>query len=207
VPETLDPAARHRGGLRTTRSAIGVLLRDRRYVGHTLAGSLAFGTLMSYIAGSPFVLEHIHGLSAQMFSLVFAANGAGILIGRQLASAGVDRVGTTKVMQVGLACQLAGATGVLAFTLFAPELTPLLVCLFVAAGSIGAIMPMATALAMDDHPERAGTASGLLGFTQFLLGSLIAPLVGVAGSASALPMAIAMPVCSVAATIALRLAR
>jgi DHA1 family bicyclomycin/chloramphenicol resistance-like MFS transporter len=207
VPETLDPAARHRGGLRTTRSAIGVLLRDRRYVGHTLAGSLAFGTLMSYIAGSPFVLEHIHGLSAQMFSLVFAANGAGILIGRQLASASVDRVGTTKVMQVGLACQLAGATGVLAFTLFSPELTPLLVCLFVAAGSIGAIMPMATALAMDDHPERAGTASGLLGFTQFLLGSLIAPLVGVAGSASALPMAIAMPVCSVAATIALRLAR
>jgi DHA1 family bicyclomycin/chloramphenicol resistance-like MFS transporter len=68
-------------------------------------------------------------------------------------------------------------------------------------------MPMATALAMDDHPDRAGTASGLLGFTQFLLGSVIAPVVGVAGSASALPMAIAMPVCSVAATIALRVAR
>jgi DHA1 family bicyclomycin/chloramphenicol resistance-like MFS transporter len=76
----------------------------------------------------------------------------------------------------------------------------------VAVGSIGAIMPMATALAMDDHPERAGSASGLLGFTQFLLGSAIAPLVGVAGAGSALPMAIAMPACSIAAMLALRTA-
>lgn len=207
VPETLAAAARTPAGLRATRDSLGWLLRDRRYVAHTLAASLAFGTLMAYIAGSPFVLEHIHGLSPQVFSLVFAANGGGILIGRQLAATYVDGVGTLGVMQTGLACQLAAATGVLASTLFAPRLAPLLIGLFVAAASLGAVLPMATALAMEDHPERAGSASGLLGFTQFLLGSIVAPLVGVAGTASALPMAIAMPVCSVAATIALQAAR
>jgi DHA1 family bicyclomycin/chloramphenicol resistance-like MFS transporter len=206
VPETLSPSERHGGGLAATRASIGVLLHDRRYVGHTLAGSLAFGTLMAYIASSPFVLEHIHKLSAQMFSIVFAVNGCGILVGRQLASYAVGRAGTTKIMRAGLASQLTGAVGVLGFTLFAPRLAPLLICLFVAVGSIGAIMPMATALAMDDHPERAGSASGLLGFTQFLLGSAIAPVVGVAGAGSALPMAIAMPACSIAAMLALRTA-
>ncbi len=204
VPETLAPTARHTGGLRSTRASIGVLLRDRRYLAHTLAGCFAFGTLMSYIAASPFVLEHIHKLSAQAFSLVFAFNGFGILVGRQLGAMRVRSDGPTKVMQAGLVCQLTGATGVLAFTVFAPRLVPILVCLFVAVASIGAIMPMATALAMEDHPERAGSASGILGFIQFLLGSTVAPLVGIAGPGSALPMAIAMPTCSVIALIALR---
>jgi DHA1 family bicyclomycin/chloramphenicol resistance-like MFS transporter len=56
---------------------------------------------------------------------------------------------------------------------------------------------------MEDHPERAGMASGLLGFLQFMAGSAIAPVVGLAGAGSALPMAIAMPVCSLAASAAL----
>lgn len=53
IPETLSPQARHSGGLPTTRAAIGILLHDRRYVGHTLACALAFGTLMAYISASP----------------------------------------------------------------------------------------------------------------------------------------------------------
>jgi DHA1 family bicyclomycin/chloramphenicol resistance-like MFS transporter len=63
---------------------------------------------------------------------------------------------------------------------------------------------MATALAMGDHPERAGTASGLLGFIQFTLASVAALVVGSAGPWSALPLALVMPVCSCAALHALR---
>jgi MFS transporter, DHA1 family, multidrug resistance protein len=207
VPESLACGARHVGGLRTTRSAFGVLVRDRRYVAHTLAGALSFGALMAYIASSPFVLEQIHGLSPQTFSLVFALNGSGILLGRQLGSTFVGRFGPATVMQAGLLCQGSAAVGVLLLTLFAPRLAPLLVCLFLAVGSIGMIMPMATALAMEDHPERAGSASGILGFVQFLVGSTVAPLVGVAGPGSAVPMAIAIPACSLAGLAALATTR
>jgi DHA1 family bicyclomycin/chloramphenicol resistance-like MFS transporter len=207
VPETLAPADRRGGGARAGGAAIGVLLRDRRYLAHILSGALAFGTLMSYIAGSPFVLERIHHLSAQTFSLVFAANGAGILLGRQLASARLGHTDPATLMRAALAVQLAGATGVLAFTLLAPALAPLLICLFIAAAPIGAILPMATALAMEGHPAQAGSASGLFGFMQFMLGSAVAPLVGLAGAGSALPMAISMPACSLAAAVALRGAR
>ena len=66
---------------------------------------------------------------------------------------------------------------------------------------------MATALAMEDHPERAGSASGILGFIQFMLGSAVAPIVGLAGPGPALPMAIAMPACSLIALGALRSVR
>jgi DHA1 family bicyclomycin/chloramphenicol resistance-like MFS transporter len=51
-------------------------------------------------------------------------------------------------------------------------------------------MPNAAALALADHPRTAGSASALLGLSQFAFGAAAAPLAGVAGSHTALPMAI-----------------
>lgn len=205
VPESLAPGARDAHGLVGVRAAFAALLGDRRYLAHALAGSLSFGTLMAYIAASPFVLERIHGLSPGAFSAVFAVNGGGIMLARQLASARLARSSPAGVLRAGLVVQSAAALGVLAVVVVGLGLATLLICLFVAVSSIGAVMPMATALAMEDHPERAGSASGAFGFAQFILGAAVAPLVGVAGSHSALPMALAMPACALAAGVAARL--
>ncbi len=206
VPESLPAQERRAGGLAAVAEAFSILLRDRRYVAHTLAGALGFGTLMAYIAASPFVLERIHHLSAGTFSLVFATNGVGILLARQLASARLRARPPAPVLRAALAAQGVAASALLLVTVTGLGLWPLLVCLFGSAASVGAIAPLATALAMEDHPERAGAASGLLGFTQFMVGAGVAPLAGVAGPHSALPMAIAMPACSLAASAALSLA-
>ncbi len=207
VPESLASERRDRGGLAAVHGAVDVLLRDRRYLGHTFCGALAYGTLMAYISASPFVLERIHGLSPQEFSLVFAGNGAGILVARQLASARLRRTAPAAILRVALGAQLLAAGGLLAVVVAGAGLVPLLVCLFVAASSFGAVVPMATVLVMEDHGQRAGSASGIFGFAQFALGSIVAPLAGVAGSHSALPLAILMPACSLGALLALRLAR
>jgi DHA1 family bicyclomycin/chloramphenicol resistance-like MFS transporter len=57
---------------------------------------------------------------------------------------------------------------------------------------VGLVLPSATTLTLADHPEHAGSASALLGTAQFLIGAGVAPLVGLAGSRSAVPMASAM---------------
>jgi DHA1 family bicyclomycin/chloramphenicol resistance-like MFS transporter len=203
VPETLAPAARHSGGLRTTRSALGVLVRDRYYLANIFAGALSAAALLAWIAASPFVLEHIHHLSPQLFSVAFAANGVGLLVARQIGARFIGRSGPAGVLRVGQLTQLAAAIWTLAFTLLDPSaLAPLLVGVFVIVASVGVIMPMATALAMNEHRERAGSASGLLGFTQFTLGSLAAPLVGIAGAGSALPMALTMVAATLVAALA-----
>jgi DHA1 family bicyclomycin/chloramphenicol resistance-like MFS transporter len=60
---------------------------------------------------------------------------------------------------------------------------------------------MATAIAMSDYPERAGAASSLLGLSQFLAGSVAAPLVGLAGAASAVPLGVVAASASVCAVL------
>ena len=64
----------------------------------------------------------------------------------------------------------------------------LLGSLFVMVSAVGLIFPTATALAMADYPDRAGAASSLLGLLQFLGGAIAAPLVGIAGQATAVPL-------------------
>src|SRR5690606_40837269 len=54
--------------------------------------------------------------------------------------------------------------------------------IFVTVYGMDMIMPNATALAMEPHAERAGTASALLGTLQFLAGATVPPLVATGGA-------------------------
>ena len=57
------------------------------------------------------------------------------------------------------------------------------------------------ALAMEDQAKAAGSASALIGLFSFMLGGLLAPLVGVAGSHKAFPMRITIAIAEIAAII------
>ncbi len=207
IPESLAPGQRNAAGIAGVGETFRVLIGDRRYLGHILCSGLACGTLISYISGSPFVLERIHGLTPQEFSLVFAGNGGGLMLARQIASTRLRTSSPEALLNGALSLQAAGAFGVLATVALQLGLIPLLVSFFVAASTFGAIVPIATALAMEDHPERAGSASGLLGFVQFAIGAAVGPLVGIAGPLDALPLAIVMPACSLCGSLALQAGR
>jgi DHA1 family bicyclomycin/chloramphenicol resistance-like MFS transporter len=62
-------------------------------------------------------------------------------------------------------------------------------------------MPNSAALALSGRPPNiAGSASALFGLTQYVIGAAAAPLVGVAGSHSAVPMTLVL-VCAAAAAV------
>jgi len=73
--------------------------------------------------------------------------------------------------------------------------------LFLVVASVGLVLPNATALALAGHSRDAGSASGLLGLAQFAIGAAAAPLVGVAGPHTDLPMAIVICVLGVGARL------
>jgi len=75
--------------------------------------------------------------------------------------------------------------------------------MFVFMSALGMALPNTTALAMDLHPERAGAASALMGAGQSMFGAAVAPLVGLAGDRSAIPMALAMTCAAAGALLVL----
>ena len=77
----------------------------------------------------------------------------------------------------------------------------LLVLLFMMIAHVPMIMANSVALGTSVVRSRAGSGSAVMGFTQFAMGGLVSPLVGL-GSDRALTMSVAMVVCAVIACAA-----
>jgi DHA1 family bicyclomycin/chloramphenicol resistance-like MFS transporter len=187
LKETLPLENRHTGGIITTIGIFRKLLSDRIFIGYALSSGLAFGGMFAYIAGSPFVLEGIFGLSPQMFSLIFALNALGIVITSQISGRLVGKVKPRKLLGLGLNSALIGGLLLALAIVTNIGLGGVLPALFLVVASVGLIAPNATALAMAENAKIAGSASALIGVTQYIIGGLVTPLVSIGVSQTDLP--------------------
>jgi DHA1 family bicyclomycin/chloramphenicol resistance-like MFS transporter len=199
--ETLPPEARRRGGLRATIAVMAVLLRDGAFVRHALLVGLSFATVATYLAGSSFLLQDVHGLTPTQFGLVTAINGAGLIAGSQISARFVRSVGPVRLMAVGLSIGAIISLVFLAATLVGTSLEVVLPSLFLLISSRGLVGPNAQALALADYPHVAGTAVGLVGVCQFGGGAIAAPLVGLGGTHGTVPMAVILAGTAVGAAL------
>lgn len=203
LPETLAPQRRRPGGVRAGGTTYLRLLTDRHLVGYALINAFVFAAMFAYISGSPFVLQDIHGLSAQQYSVVFAVNAVGLIAAAQTSGRLVRHVDARRLLAAGVLGAATGGMVLLAVTLTDAGLWPTLAGFFIVVSSVGLVLPNAAALALEDHGVDAGSAAAVLGFGQFLLGGLAAPLVGLGGPGNAVPTAAVMAALGVAATITL----
>ncbi|MEV3990927.1 multidrug effflux MFS transporter [Streptomyces sp. NPDC049837] len=198
--ETLPPARRHGGGVGEALRTMRGLLADRVFSGYMLAGGLAFAALFAYISASPFVVQEIYGASPQTFSLLFGVNSVGLVaVGQINGKLLVGRVSMDKVLGFGLAVIALAAGALLLMTsgVFGPVgLVPVAAGLFVLMSAMGLALPNTNAQALMRTPHAAGSASALLGTSSFLVGAVASPLVGIAGEATAVPMAVVQLTCA-----------
>ena len=193
VPETLPPDRRHGGGFRAFAVAGRQVLGNRRYVGHLLVCGSAMGALFAYVATSAFVLQSMNGLSPIAYSAAFATNAAGLMLGSLAAARLAGRVATRGVILTGQLAALAAGVALLIGALwFGTPLALALVCFFVMMTAQGLIVPNSGALASAEVPAHPGTGSAILGFVQWVAAGTIAPLAGLGGDDTAVPMAMLM---------------
>lgn len=204
LPESLPPARRQAGGLRETGQAFAMLGRDRRFVALTLASGLACCALFVYIAASPFVIEDTYARSAQLFSLIFAVNSAGIVLAGQIGARLVRRVGPRPLLLTGLIQQVVAGLFLAGLVLAGarPPLAVLLAPLFLVVSAVGFVAPNATALALARRGVVAGAGAAVVGSFQFLTGAIVGPLSGLGGHSSLRPMGVLIAVLAVGALLA-----
>jgi DHA1 family bicyclomycin/chloramphenicol resistance-like MFS transporter len=188
--ESLPPASRHVGGISGTLATFHDLLTDRSFLGFALSCGIAFAAMFSYISGSPFVLQGIYGVSPQVFSVIFGTNALGLMAAGQVNGRLVGRVAPYRLLACGLTASALGGLSLLLVVVLGGGLIGVLPSLFVVVASLGLVLPNASALALARYGRVAGSASALLGVLQFTFGAAAAPLVGISGARTALPMAL-----------------
>lgn len=188
--ETLPVSQRTAGGFGQTLRDFRMLLRDRSFVGTVLGQGFLYAALFAYLAGATFVLQDIYGLSPQQYALAFGANSAGFMIFGYFAGRMAERWSLRGTLAVGILVAAFGASGLLVSGIARMPLAVVLASLFLLSVGVAISSPPATTLALVGYPQIAGTASSLLGMVRYGFGGIAAPLVGVAGALSILPLGI-----------------
>lgn len=201
IDETLPAERRHAGGLRETGRAFLALMRDRAFVGYALTVAFAYASLFGYIAASSFVLQDLYELSAGGYSLVFAANAAGMIALGLINARLVRRFAVRRLLLVGLASSSVAAVLLVVAAGASWGMIPVLATLFVVVATRGLVSANATVLGVE-RAKAAGAASAILGACMFGGGILVSPLLAAAGEGSALPMALTVAGGAVAALLA-----
>lgn len=190
LPETLPPEKRVPSNLPQLMSNFGSLFKEREFMGYAFTQGFTTAGIFAYVSGIPFVYQNIYHVSPQQFSLLFGVNGLGLIIGSQLVGRLTDYISERTFLKIGLGISIAaGAILLIALLLKAP-LIAVAIPIFFFVSSISIIGTTSFALAIESQGHIAGSASALLGLLPFVLGSLSAPLVGIAGSYTGVPMGV-----------------
>jgi DHA1 family bicyclomycin/chloramphenicol resistance-like MFS transporter len=168
----------------------GSLLKDRQFTGYALTQGFIIAGIFAYVSGIPFVYQNIYGVSPQVFSLLFGVNGIALIIGSQLVGRYSDVIPEKTFLKIGLILSNTAGAVLLGALLIKAPLIAIAIPIFFLVSCIGIIATTSFSLAMESQGHIAGSASALLGVLPFILGSLTAPLVGIAGEYSAIPMGV-----------------
>ncbi|ARF17755.1 multidrug effflux MFS transporter [Sporosarcina ureae] len=201
LPDTLPVEARSESGMLAVVKTFSGLLKDKWFIGIALTQGLIMSGMFAYIAGSPFVLQNIYGITAQQFSLFFAMNGIGIITAAQVTGRLSGRIHELKFLRAGVLLSFTASILLLLTVWNEWPLAVIATALFFMVSSVGLVSPAAFSLAMQSQGKSAGSASAFLGLMPFIGGAIVSPLVGLAGDSSAWPLSIIVLTCSTAALV------
>lgn len=188
LEETLPVENRVPSNLSQILKNFGSLFKDRTFLGYALSQGFTVAGIFAYVSGIPFVYQNIYGVTPQQFSFLFGVNGIALIIGSQMVGRLADFVQEKTFLKIGLVISnVAGAWLLIALLLKAP-LFAVAIPIFFFVSSISIIGTTSFALAIESQGHIAGSASALLGVLPFVLGSITAPLVGIAGANTGVPM-------------------
>ena len=142
------------------------ILKNRKFLGFTLAGGFAQAGLFAYITGSPFVFIELFGVPSEHYGWIFGSNAVGLIFMSQVNGRLVRKFDPTIILRRALLMTAIFGAFLIVAGLFGFGFWGVAIAVFLYVASLGMIFPNSNAGALAADPERAGSASALLGSLQ-----------------------------------------
>lgn len=193
-------AAEHRQPLRPATILHNFLeiTRHRLTVYYVLCGGFALSGISAFISAGAFVLMGTFGLQEELFGIIFASVSVGFSAGTGVTAALIPRVGSNMMIKIGAAIMTTGGITLAALAIFdvayvLAVMAPMVV--FTVGFSI--VVPLATAGALSQFPEIAGTTSSYNGFIGNLMVAVMAAALGAFGGGTQLSLGLAVGISAI----------
>ncbi len=156
---------------------MGHLVRSAAFLLPTVTSGTGFGVTFAFVGDSAFLFRGHYGLAAVPYGLIFGLDALALIAGLQAGPILERRIGTKALLLAATSTGAAGALAMLVCAVVAPHAVALVITwLIVTLLGGGAVIPVATAAAIDAYPGRVSAASGLCGAFQFLIGGALGAL-------------------------------
>jgi DHA1 family bicyclomycin/chloramphenicol resistance-like MFS transporter len=189
LPETRRSRAAGSGGFRRD---VGMLIRNRAFIGYVMCQVLASQIIFTFAGGGPYIVVTQMGRSSAEYGAWFATTGFAYLVGNLLCVRFAPRHALEKLIWFGLGLQLCGSLLNLAWSFTGWNEAPgwLFGTQMIVMAGNAFVMANSAAGAISIRPEAAGTASGAMGFLQQGIGALMSQFGAYLGghSATTLPL-------------------
>lgn len=178
LPESLPHEQRTSESLKQTFISYLQLVRDPRLIRYALSGGFFYAGAYAFIVGTPFAYIDYYHVSPQAYGWLFGINILGMMIANFVNSRLLSRIGSERIFHRGTwALAFFGLILSLCAWFGLGGIWGLIVPVFFYMSMNGFIVANSVAGALAQFPQRAGSASSLLGAMHYGSGILSAALV------------------------------
>ncbi|HEC1564890.1 TPA: multidrug effflux MFS transporter [Campylobacter upsaliensis] len=199
LKESAPHLKRQKFSHKETLKSYRFVLKDKPFILYVSCASLVLAAMFAYITGSSFVFINFFGLSERDFGLLFGINALGFIIFANINAKMVRKIDSEKILFYALIIMLISTLILFVNSLIKPNFWLFELSIFTSIALLGFIAPNTTTLAMARFKDHSGTASAVLGTSQFALAGVISFIVSAVGANTPVILALIMLICVVLA--------
>ncbi|EPO1980760.1 multidrug effflux MFS transporter [Campylobacter upsaliensis] len=199
LKESAPHLKRQKFSHKETLKSYRFVLKDKSFILYVSCASLVLAAMFAYITGSSFVFINFFGLSERDFGLLFGLNALGFVIFANINAKMVRKIDSEKILFYALIIMLISTLILFVNSLIKPNFWLFELSIFTSIALLGFIAPNTTTLAMARFKDHSGTASAVLGTSQFALAGVISFIVSAVGANTPVILALIMLICVVLA--------
>lgn len=199
LKESVPHLKRQKFSHKETLKSYRFVLKDKPFILYVSCASLVLAAMFAYITGSSFVFINFFGLSERDFGLLFGLNALGFVIFANINAKMVRKIDSEKILFYALIIMLISTLILFVNSLIKPNFWLFELSIFTSIALLGFIAPNTTTLAMARFKDHSGTASAVLGTSQFALAGVISFIVSAVGANTPVILALIMLICVVLA--------
>jgi len=166
LPETLAQREPTRFSLAAMLRGFAGLLRHGVFRAYLVIVTLTYCGLFAFISGSSFVLQDIYGLVPSVYGIAFGLCAGAYVLGTVLGQRVAPKRGAEVTIALGTGLLALGGALMLVALLVTPSAAAVVLPMMIYMVGVGLVLPQSQAAALMPFPERAGTASSLMGIGQ-----------------------------------------
>ena len=149
------------------------VLSHRQAMGYVIAISFAFSGMFVFITSSAFTYMEYFSVSVELFPFLFGANVLIMMLMNRINVWALNHYSSKKILTTGLLIQLSCGAGLVIASYIQADLYLIVALNMLFVGSLGLIAANATAGTLNFFPDISGTATAVIGVTEFTLGALV----------------------------------